>query len=57
MEPVWAAIDTPRPVFRTYAVTRADAAGMVVDIAPVEKIVPRRVLRVAGSELSAGREG
>ncbi len=35
---VWAAIETHQPEFRTHAVTRADAGGMVVDITPVEKI-------------------
>ena len=44
---VWAGIGSPRPVFRTYAVTRTDAAGMVVDITPVEKISRRRVRRPA----------
>lgn len=54
---IWAGIDTPRPVFRTYAVTRADAAGMVVDIAPVEKIMRRRARRIAADEIPAGQEG
>ena len=39
---VWAGIETPAPSFRTYAVTRTDAGGMVVDIVPVEKLSARR---------------
>ena len=39
---IWAGIASDRPVFRTYAVTRADAGGMVVDITPVEKMARRR---------------
>lgn len=54
---VWAGIGDSQPAFRTYAVTRADAAGMVVDIAPVEKIARRRARRAAEAETPAGREG
>tara|TARA_R110002072_G_scaffold24763_13_gene83760 strand:+ start:404 stop:736 length:333 start_codon:yes stop_codon:yes gene_type:complete len=36
---VWAGIESACPEYGTYAVTRADAGGMVVDIAPVEKLV------------------
>ena len=39
---IWADIGGDAPVFRTYAVTRADAAGMVVDIAPVETLARRK---------------
>jgi hypothetical protein len=53
---IWAGIETARPVFRTYAVTRADAAGMVVDIAPVEKLVRRRARASADAESLTGRE-
>lgn len=44
---VWAAIESRQPEFRTYAVTRADAGGMVVDIVPVEKIARKRVRKAA----------
>lgn len=39
---IWAGIAGPHPVFRTYAVTRADAAGMVVDIEPIDRLARRR---------------
>lgn len=54
---IWAGIETARPEFRTYAVTRADAAGMVVDIAPVERIVRRRARPRIGTAAPIGREG
>lgn len=53
---IWSGIGGARPEFRTYAVTRADAAGMVVDIAPIEKIARRRVRRAAATEIPAGQE-
>lgn len=39
---IWADIAGSRPVFRTYAVTRADVAGMVVDIEPIDRLARRR---------------
>lgn len=54
---IWAGIGGRLPVFRTYAVTRADAAGMVVDIAPVEKMVRRRARKTGGDDTPAGQEG
>ena len=52
---VWAAIETRQPEFRSYAVTRADAGGMVVDIAPVEKIARKRVRRTVAIAEPAGQ--
>lgn len=40
---VWAEIGTARPVLRSYGVTRADAAGMVVDIAPLARLARPRL--------------
>ena len=55
---VWAAIDTRQPEFRSYAVTRADAGGMVVDIAPVERMAWQRARRtVAVAETADQGEG
>lgn len=51
---VWAGIASARPVFRSYAVLRADAAGMAVDIAPVEGFARRPVLRLAGAARGEG---
>lgn len=39
---VWAAIESRQPEFRIYAVTRADAGGMVVDVVPVERFARKR---------------
>ena len=44
---VWAGIGGDRPVLRTYAITRADAAGMVVDIVPVEALAQRAAPRAS----------
>ena len=50
---VWAEIGGARPVLRTYAVTRADAAGMVVDVASVDKLARRRTRRAAAPTAEA----
>lgn len=55
---IWAGIGGARPVLRSYVVTRADAAGMVVDIAPAESLAHRFRRRPASSpRVPARQEG